>query len=158
MVFFIVGNFFILSFFRSFSGKETTNLWKKVLIIRKIIEITIIMTIHIPAYLARSSKIAQTTNAIAFLIIFLDSLFTIPYGIKSFRGAKNEVFGKKYFSIGVMAFCLFGYCILIFFDRLTMVLGIPGPFGEPGYSVFYFAGWMSAIVGLIFAIKGSVLK
>lgn len=43
-------------------------------------------------------------------------------------------------------------------DRITMMMGMMGPFGEPGYTPFYFAGWASAIGSTLFAIFGSVLK
>ena len=128
------------------------------LILWKIIAITIILVAHIPAYLTRSADIAYNTDSIGFFITVADMLFCIPYGFKSFKSAKNQDFGKKYNNIGFMAFCYFNVFVMFFIDRITMVLGIPGPFGELGYTPFYFAAWTSAIVAYIFAIYGFVKK
>ena len=154
----VVANFFILQFFKTIFNKHFTKELQIIVIIVKIIEIVVILIIHIPAYLVRSSEIAYTTDTIAFLIICLDMLFCIPFGIKSFRSVHKEAFGKKYLHFGLMAFFLVNIFIMFAIDRLTMMLGMMGPFGEPGYTPFYFAAWMSAIASIIFAIYGIILK
>jgi len=154
----VVANFFILRFFMTIFNKSFKKNKQIFVIVIKAIEILIILTIHIPAYLARSSEIAYTTDAIAFLIVCLDMLFCIPFGIKSFRSVNKEAFGKKYFHFGLMAFCLVSMIVMFIIDRITMIMGMMGPFGEPGYTPFYFVGWGSAIAGTLFAIFGSVLK
>lgn len=154
----VIGNFFILRFFMELFDVNLTKKKQIILIIIKVIEVFIILTIHIPAYLERSSDIAYNTDAIAFLMMCVDSLFAIPFGIKSFKSVRKEAFGKKYMHFGIMAFLLVNMCLMFVLDRITMIMGMNGPFGEPGYTPFYFAGWASSIAATIFAIYGSVLK
>ena len=154
----VVGNLFLLRFFMSLFNMNFIKKKQIILVIIKVIEVIIILTIHMPAYLERSSDIAYTTDAIAFLMMCLDSLFSIPFGIKSFRSIHKEAFGKKYLHFGLMAFLLVNMCLMFVLDRITMIMGMNGPFGEPGYTPFYFAAWASSIAATIFAIYGSVLK
>jgi len=154
----VVANFFILRFFMTIFNKQFTKANQLIVIAVKAFEIAVILIIHIPAYLARSSEIAYTTDTIAFLIICLDIFFLIPFGIKSFRIVKKEAFGKKFLHFGLMAFCLVNIFIMFAIDRLTMMMGMMGPFGEPGYTPFYFAAWLSGLASIIFAIYGIVLK
>ena len=154
----VIGNYFLLRFFRAIFNKDYSKKRQMILLTIKTIEVSIILLIHIPAFLARSTEIAYTSDAIAFLIMFLDSLFVIPYGTKAFKSVKKEAFGKKYINIGIMAFCLLNMCIMFLLDRITMLMGMMGPFGEPGYTVFYFTAWGSAIAATVFAIYGFVRK
>jgi hypothetical protein len=140
----------------TFFNKQFTKVMQIIVIVAKAFEIVVILIIHIPAYLARSSEIAYTTDTVAFLIICLDIFFLIPFGIKSFRFVHKEAFGKKFLHFGLMAFCLVNIFIMFAIDRLTMMMGMMGPFGEPGYIPFYFAAWMSAIASIIFAIYGII--
>lgn len=156
--FVVLGNYFMLNFFYKIFFKEVSPLKRKLLIIVKIIEVTIIITIHIPVYLQGSNDLAQISDAIAFLIMAIDTMMLLPYGIKAFKSAKNDAFGKKYRNIGFLVLLLFNMCVMFFLDRLTMVMGMIGPFGEPGYTPFYFAAWASAIVSLIFGLYGFVRK
>jgi hypothetical protein len=159
MVFAILANYYIIVFFKTiFSETGTRPPINKITIIRKTIFITIIIVSHIPAYLTRSAEIAYTTDAISFLLLLIDMFFLIPNGIKSFKSSRNMDFGRKYFYIGLMAFFAFNMVIMFLIDRITMLLGIPGPFGELGYTVFYFAGWSSVAISVIFAIYGFVRK
>ena len=155
----VLGNYFVLMFFRTIFSKDYSRPAKSYFIIAwKIIAITVILICHIPAYLTRSTDIAYITDSIGFFITVADMAFLVPYGIKSFKSAKDKDFGKKYNNIGFMAFWYFNVFVMFFIDRITMVLGIIGPFGELGYTPFYFAAWISAIVGYVFAIYGFVKK
>ena len=128
------------------------------LIIIKTAEISFILLSHIPAYLARDSELALMTDAIGFFIMIIDMAIFIPYGEKAFKNAKEKAFGKIYIYIGIMCFFMFNTAIMFLLDRVTMVLEIPGPFGELGYTVFYFLGWTSVIVAMIFAMFGFIQK
>ena len=146
-------------FFKTiFSSDYSRPSRKYSLILWKIIAVSVILISHIPAYLTRSAEIAYITDSIGFFIVVVDMLYLLQYGIKSFKSAKNIDFGKKYNNIGVMALSFFNVLVMFFLDRVTMALGIPGPFGELGYTPFYFAAWTSAIFSYIFAIYGFVKK
>ena len=159
MVFAILANYYLSIFFKTiYSDSGARPPRNNVTIIRKIIFITIILVSHIPAYLTRSAEIAYITDAIGFLLMLIDMIFYVPNSIKSFKSSRNMDFGKKYFYIGLMAFFAFNMALMFLCDRITMVLGIPGPFGELGYTGFYFAAWSSTIGALVFAIYGFVRR
>ena len=155
----VLGNYYISMFFKTIFSKSGMRPDRNyITVIRKIVFITVILVSHIPAYLTRSAEIAYITDAIGFLIMLIDMTFLIPNGIKSFKSSRVMDFGKKYFYIGLTAFLEFNMAIMFLLDRITMVLGIPGPFGELGYTGFYFAAWGTVIVGIVFAIYGFVRR
>ena len=155
VIFVILGNYFLFNYFATIHSKYTKmQPWKKMRIIIKTIEISIVLTAHIPAFLYKSNELALYSDAICFFIMVLDMIFLIPYSIKTFKKVRTRDFDKKYVNVSLMALLGFNMVIMFLFDRITMLLEIPGPFGELGYSPFYFAGWISAIIGIIFAIYG----
>jgi hypothetical protein len=159
LIMLIIGNYFVLMFFRTIFSSDYKRPSKSFfIIVWKIVAITILLTVHIPAYLTKSTDIAYITDSIGFFIVVADMLYLVYYGIKSFKSARNIDFGKKYNNIGLMGLFFFNVLVMFFIDRVTMALGIPGPFGGLGYTPFYFAAWISAIISYIFAIYGFVRK
>ncbi|MFX1256352.1 MAG: hypothetical protein ACFFAN_00690 [Promethearchaeota archaeon] len=154
----VIGNYFILKFYRIIFSKEVSSQSDMLLIAYKILAVIIILIIHIPAYLENSNELRELGDSIVFLLVCIDSIYTVPYCIKCFKAARSEVFGKKYKSIGITAVNILNVMIMFFFDRLLIIMGVPGPYGEVGWSVFYYAGFISAICGLTLAIYGFVLK
>ena len=139
-------------------SKEFSSLQETILIIYKIILVTFFLLIHIPAYLERSYELVSQADGIVFLLTVIDSWYGIPYSIKCFKASRSEAFGKKYFYIGITAFDIIIVLMMFLFDRLLIIMGVPGPYGESGYSAFYYIAFGSTAVGLAIAIYGFVLK
>ncbi len=159
MIMLIVGNYFLAIFFASlFSENSTQPSLNKILIVRKIIEITIISISLIPAMLNPSLVMNSITISLSFFIMLLDSLFFIPNSFKAFKSSRLKAFGRKYINIGIMALLMFNLGIMFLCDRITMIFDMKGLFDEDGYIVFYFAGWISVILALVTAIYGFVKK
>ncbi len=157
MVFVILGNYFLRYFFGIIYSKNLVPPERSTkLIIIRIVEISFILLSHIPAYLTGDPELALITDAICFFIMIIDMTIFIPYGKTAFKNTKEKAFGKIYIYIGLMCFFMFNTAVMLFLDRATMVLEIPGPFGELGYTIFYFLGWTSVIVAMIFAMFGFV--
>ena len=159
MVSVIIGNYFLYYFFGIIYNKNLVPPERNnKLIVIKSIETSFILLSHIPAYLQRSSELALITDALGFFIMIIDMAIFIPYGRKAFKNAKEKAFGKIYIYIGIMCYFMFNTAVMFLLDRVTMVLEMPGPFGELGYTVFYFLGWTSVIVAMIFAMFGFIQK
>ncbi|TFF97286.1 MAG: hypothetical protein EU547_04740 [Promethearchaeota archaeon] len=156
----IIGMYFLKLFFNSlFSTGNERSSGNNLLIIRKLIEVSIVLTVHIPAFLLNSPELGFISDAIAFFILLLDMTFLIPNALKSFRmGKKDKIFGKKFISIGLTAIFIFNMAIMFLLDRVTMFLQIKGTFNELGYTVFYFAAWTSVLISLIFAVYGFIKR
>lgn len=159
MMFVIIADYFMYFFFGIiFNENLVPPERSKKLIIIKIAEISIIALSHLPAFILNSAELALTTDAIGFFIMILDMFIYVPMGIKAFKSSKIKAFGKKYTYIGIMCLFMFNTAVMFLLDRVTMILEIPGPFGELGYTIFYFLGWSSVIVAMIFAMFGFVRK
>lgn len=156
----VIGMYFLKMFFNTlYSEEESRPTGNYKLIFLKVVELTIIFICQIPVVLFKSPSIAFLSDTIAFLILLLDMLFLIPYAIKSFRmGKEDQMFGRKFFYIGLMAFLTFNMTIMFILDRITMLLGIRGTFNELGYSVFYFVAWTSVLFAVISAVYGFIKR
>ncbi|MHA1732486.1 MAG: hypothetical protein ACTSU5_11115 [Promethearchaeota archaeon] len=159
MVAVILGNYYLANFFGTIlSEKFVPPKPSRKKQVRKAVEVAFILVSHVPAYIARDSELALTTDALGFLVMILDLLFFIPAAVKAFKASRQMAFGKTYLSVGFMCAFMFNTAVMFLLDRVTMMMNIPGPFGELGYTFFYFAAWSSVIVALLFAIFGFVLK
>jgi hypothetical protein len=155
----IIGMYYLKMFFDTLYSEENSRPQKNILLTgRKAIEITIIMISQVPVVILQTPEIGFLSDTIAFLILLLDMLFLVPRSVESFKNAKNQSFGKKYWYIGLMAILTFSFTIFFILDRLTMLLGIKLSFNELGYSIFYFAGWASCLFALIAAVYGFIKR
>ena len=159
MIMFIIGNYFLASFFKTIYSQnlEEPNLDKKLILI-KIVEIIAIILTQVYVYFNPTIEMASLTTSISFLILLLDSLFFLPNSYNAFKFAKQDIFGKKYKSIGIMGLLIINVIIMFLIDRITIFLGILGPFGELGYTFFYFSAWISVVLALITAIYGFIKR
>jgi hypothetical protein len=156
----IIAMYFLKMFFTTlYSENESRPKNNYRLILRKGVELSIIFICQIPVVILRSPFIAFLSDTIAFLILLLDMMFLIPSAIESFRmGRKDQMFGRKFYYIGLMPSLTFNMAIMFLLDRITMLLGIKGTFNELGYSVFYFAAWTSVLFALISAVYGFIKR
>ena len=157
--FVVIANLYFSTFFKTiFSEDGARPPIKITTIIRKVIELTIIIVVQIPTFITRDPQIALVMDSIAFFVTVFDSLFFIPAFTKAYQKSKIEAFGKKYFNISVMAFFMFAWEVMFLIDRITMAANISGLFGELGYTIFYFLAWACVIMAEILSIYGYVRK
>lgn len=158
MIFIIIGNYSFLGFFKKLFMEKLGDNYKRNLIIRKSIEITLLFVLSIPAIITQSETVALIGDVLAFLIALLDTLFFLPYSIRSIQKAKsNESFRKQFYNISLMALFIFNVMVMVLLDRVAMIVGILGTI-DGRYSVFYYAIWTSSIISIIFSIRAYVLK
>jgi hypothetical protein len=156
----IMGMYFLKLFFTNLFVTDGVEASKNPLfIIRKVVEIIAVLTVHIPAFLLNSPEIGFISDAIAFFILFLDMVFLVPTALRSIKkGKEDQMFGKKFIYIGLTALFIFNMAIMFLLDRITMFLQIKGTFNELGYTIFYFTAWTSVLISLIFAVYGFIKR
>lgn len=155
----VIAMYFLKMFFDTLYSKDGSRPQKNYkLIALKGGELATIFISQIPVVVFKTPDIGFLSDSIAFMVLLLDMLFLIPRAIQSFKNARSQSFGKKYFYIGSMAVLIFLFTIFFLIDRVSMLLGIKGTFGELGYSAFYFAGWASALGALITAVYGFIKR
>lgn len=154
----VCANYFFYMFFQKLFEKSTTDSIKDTkLIFIKIVEVLIIILGHIPAFLIGDENIALLGDVVAFVVTVLDTLYFIPNGMNSFKKAKSKTFRKQYLNIGLMSIFILNVLLMFLLDRVAMIIGFLGLI-EGRYSLFYFLGWSSCVVALIFAIRAFIVK
>ena len=93
-------------------------------------------------------------DAIAFLLVavYMGIIYG-PFCTKSFKlrkQASDVAIKKAFFSLAIMSIFFILVLVNFFLDRLTILLG------GPGFSVFYFLGWICVLVGMLFAYYGYI--
>ena len=70
--------------------------------------------------------------------------------IESYRGVEEKTYKQAFLSLAVMSFSFMLIFLNFAIDRMLIFLG------SPGFTVFYFLAWISAIVGIFGAYLGYV--
>jgi len=111
-----------------------------------------IIVILLNLFLYEKGNILFDLIAFLFTAIHIAMVY-IPFMLKTinaYREVDQPIFKKGFLALSVMAFFFVMILFFQFLDRLTIFLG-----GE-GYSVFYFAGWISGLIGFIAAYFGYI--
>ncbi len=95
----------------------------------------------------------STMDLISFALLFLLMVLVyIPFIISTFRLAKRideKIYRKGLQSLGIMGICLIMVTVCMLLDRAMIIF-----FDSAGYTFFYYLGWMSTILGVLFAYYG----
>jgi len=90
----------------------------------------------------------------AFLIVFIYMVMVYaPFlrrSIESYRGVEEKTYKQAFLSLAIMSFSFMLIFLNFAIDRVLIFLG------SPGFTVFYFLAWISAIVGIFGAYMGYV--
>lgn len=96
-------------------------------------------------------------DLITFLLVTLEMLLVfIPFTLNSLQIRKKlsePIYRRSALSLAGMALLFILTLVNFFFDRLLMVLEID----PDGYTFFYFAAWISTVLGILSAYLGYIL-
>lgn len=148
--FILVGTFLSTKFRNSIFKKEENSAFDRFLQIYTIISILFSLICYIPEQ--------RIFDLITFMLAFILVIICyVPFMLETFKLSKkirntDKIYKNALISIGCM--CIF--FLLIFFgmviDRAMMVF-IDGCLG---YTIFYYIGWIAAILGVITAFLGYI--
>lgn len=93
-------------------------------------------------------------DIIAFLLVFIYMVMVyIPFlrrAIQSYRGVEEKIYKQAFLSLAIMSFSFTLIFLNFAIDRVLIFLG------SPGFTVFYFLAWISAIVGIFGTYYGYI--
>ncbi|NVM46359.1 MAG: ABC transporter ATP-binding protein [Candidatus Lokiarchaeota archaeon] len=93
-------------------------------------------------------------DIVAFLIVFIYMVMVyVPFlrrAIQSYRGVEEKVYKQAFLSLAIMSFSFTLIFLNFAIDRVLIFLG------SPGFTVFYFLAWISAIVGIFGTYYGYI--
>ncbi|MEJ2251558.1 MAG: hypothetical protein P8Y70_10315 [Candidatus Lokiarchaeota archaeon] len=95
-------------------------------------------------------------DAFAFLLIFgFMSIIYIPFmirSIKSYNTVERPAFKRAFLSLTLMSLSFMLIFLNFFIDRI-LILG-----GSPGFTLFYYLGWIFSVLGIAFAYLGYIRR
>lgn len=93
-------------------------------------------------------------DIIAFLIVFIYMVMVYaPFlrrAVESFRAVEEKSYKRAFLSLAIMSISFILIFLSFAIDRILIFLG------SPGFTLFYFLGWISAIIGIFGAYYGYV--
>ncbi len=93
-------------------------------------------------------------DIIAFLIVFIYMVMVYaPFlrrSIESYRAVEGKVYKQAFLSLAIMSISFMLIFLSFAIDRLFIFLG------SPGFTFFYYLGWISAIIGIFGAYYGYI--
>ena len=93
-------------------------------------------------------------DIIAFLLVFIYMVMVyIPFlrrAIQSYRGVEEKIYKQAFLSLAIMSFSFTLIFLNFAIDRVLIFLG------SPGFTLFYFLAWISAIVGIFGTYYGYI--
>jgi hypothetical protein len=93
-------------------------------------------------------------DIVAFLIVFIYMVMVyVPFlrrAIQSYRRAEEKVYKQAFLSLAIMSFSFTLIFLNFAIDRVLIFLG------SPGFTMFYFLAWISAIVGIFGTYYGYI--
>ncbi|MEX2683626.1 MAG: hypothetical protein Q6373_018770 [Candidatus Sigynarchaeota archaeon] len=124
--------------------------------------VNVVFLISIPVLcfvLETSDAINSFYTIIVFLVVFLDMLFVysrfMKHALAQYKTA-SEKFKGAFKALTLQA--LFFILTFLFFLLDQVMIPIQEAFGDPnpGYTVFYFGAWISAVVGMVLTYYGYI--
>jgi len=85
--------------------------------------------------------------------IFIGAIY-IPFMrrcLGAYKNVDDTTFKKAFLSLSIMSICFILVFVFQIIDRIFMLL-----YSIPGYTVFYYLGWISAIVAILCAYLGYI--
>jgi hypothetical protein len=93
-------------------------------------------------------------DTFAFLIVFIYMVMIyVPFlrrSIQSYRGVDEKAYKQAFLSLVIMSISFMFIFLSFAVDRVTIFMG------GPGFTVFYYLAWISAIVGIFGAYYGYI--
>ncbi|WP_371803172.1 hypothetical protein [Candidatus Lokiarchaeum ossiferum] len=148
--FIVIGTYFTNKFQGMVFDTETKQLRNKIILVLTIITILVSLILYFPSQ--------EIFDLITFGLAFIVMLMCyIPFMIHAFKmGFKMEKAAKVYktafISLGIMCVCFLMILLGMLFDR-AMIIFVEGC---EGYTVFYYMGWISAIIGVFTTFMGYI--
>ena len=148
---FIVGGAFFTNRFQGLVFDKEPKQWRnQIVLILTIITILFSLIFYFPS----QDMFDLITFGLAFIIMLI---IYIPFMIEAFKlGFKMEKAAKIYktalISLGIMCICFLMILFGMLFDRI-MIIFVEGC---EGYTIFYYMGWISAILGVFTTFIGYI--
>ncbi len=119
---------------------------------RTLITIYLIFTITFSLFVyIKDNDLLDAINFIFILIFIVIVYFPLTYEtFKSSRSTEVPSYKKGFLSLSIMGVCFVLLFINFLIDRIFIVLG------SPGYTFFYFSGWVFVLLGIISAYLGYI--
>ncbi|MFW9784345.1 MAG: hypothetical protein ACFFFB_18850 [Candidatus Heimdallarchaeota archaeon] len=93
-------------------------------------------------------------DIIAFLIVFIYMVMVYaPFlrrAVESYRAVEERSYKRAFLSLAIMSISFILIFLSFAIDRILIFLG------SPGFTLFYFLGWISAIIGIFGAYYGYI--
>ena len=148
---FLVGGAYFTNKFQGLVfDKEPKQLRNQVMLVLTIVTILFSLILYFPSQ--------EIFDLITFGLAFITLLICyVPFMLQAFKlGFKMEKAAKVYktafISLGIMCICFLMILFGMLFDRV-MIIFVEG---NEGYTVFYYMGWISAIIGVFTTFMGYI--
>ena len=117
-----------------------------------LISIYLVFTIIFSLFIyIKGNDIIDAINFVFILLFIVMIYFPLTYEtFKSYRSTDVPAYRTGFLSISIMGIFFILLFINFLIDRIFIV------FGSPGYTFFYFAGWIFVILGIISAYLGYI--
>ena len=89
----------------------------------------------------------------SIVAIFIGTIY-FPFMLRcleAYKKVDDATFKKAFLSLSIMSICFILVFVFQIIDRIFMLL-----YSIPGYTVFYYLGWISAIVAILCAYLGYI--